>query len=66
MTVREAAKRLEVSPSTVYALIAGGLIRCKRYGLGRGCIRISDEHLAEYVKQAESVPALRRYESMKL
>jgi excisionase family DNA binding protein len=53
MTVREAAKKLEVSQSTVYALVAAGRLCCRRVGLGRGAIRISEEHLAEYMKSAE-------------
>lgn len=55
MTVRQAAERLEVSQSTVYALVAAGLLACSRIGLGRGCIRISAEQLDEYRKQAEVV-----------
>jgi excisionase family DNA binding protein len=54
--VREAAQRLEVSPATVYALVASGRLRCYRVGMGRGSIRITEEHLAEYLKRAE--PAL--------
>ena len=57
MTVRQAAQRLEVSVSTVYALVASGKLRCSRIGLGRGVIRISEEHLAEYLKGAEPVIA---------
>jgi excisionase family DNA binding protein len=57
MTVREVAERLEVSPATVYALIAAGRLRCSRIGLGRGVIRISDEQLAEYLRAAEPVVA---------
>ena len=53
MTVKDAAARLEVSPSLVYALIASGRLRCTRHGLGRGCIRISEEQLAEYLASVE-------------
>jgi excisionase family DNA binding protein len=53
--VREAAARLEVSPATVYALVASGRLGCYRVGLGRGCIRIAEEHLAAYLKGAEPV-----------
>ncbi len=53
MTVRQAAERLEVSPQLVYALIATGRLGCRRHGLGRGCIRISEEQLAEYLASAE-------------
>ena len=53
MKVREAAARLEVSAATVYALVAAGRLRCYRVGMGRGSIRISDEHLAAYLAGAE-------------
>lgn len=49
MTVKQAAVRLEVSAATVYALIAAGRLRCHRIGLGRGCIRLSEEQVAEYL-----------------
>jgi excisionase family DNA binding protein len=57
MTVKQAAEKLEVSQATVYALVASGRLRCYRVGIGRGCIRITDEHLAEYLKGAEPVIA---------
>lgn len=57
MRVREVAERLEVSPSTVYQIIAAGKLRCSRVGIGRGVIRISEEQLAEYLRAAEPVPA---------
>jgi excisionase family DNA binding protein len=61
MTVRQVAARLEVSPATVYGLVNAGKLRCFRVGMGRGAIRVSDEHLAEYLKGSEpiakSVPA---------
>ena len=67
MTVREIAERLEISPSCVYALVAAGKLRASRHGLGRGCIRISEEQLAQYLKQAEGVPAPRAcHESLRL
>ncbi|MDR3620462.1 MAG: helix-turn-helix domain-containing protein [Paludisphaera borealis] len=58
MTVKAAAERLEVSASTIYALVAAGRLRCVRIGLGRkGAIRILDEHLEEYLRGSESRPA---------
>jgi excisionase family DNA binding protein len=51
--VKEVAARLEVSSATVYGLVAAGKLRCVRVGLGRGVIRISEEQLAEYQRQAE-------------
>jgi len=56
MTVSQAADRLEVSQATVYALIAAGRLRCLRVGLKRGCIRITEDHLSEFLRGAESRP----------
>ena len=56
MTVSQAAARLEVSQATVYALIAAGKLRCLRVGLKRGCIRITEDHLSEFLRGAESRP----------
>ena len=53
MRVREAAERLEVSVSTVYAMVARGKLRCSRVGVGRGVIRISEDQLAEYLRANE-------------
>jgi excisionase family DNA binding protein len=52
--VKEAAVRLEVSPATVYGLVAAGKLRCHRVGLGRGAIRISEEHVAEFLAHCTS------------
>jgi excisionase family DNA binding protein len=52
VTVREAAEQLEVSPQLVYALVAAGKLGCVRIGLGRGTIRILDEHIAAYLAGA--------------
>jgi excisionase family DNA binding protein len=60
MTVKQAASRLEVSVSTIYGLVSAGRLRCIRVGLGRGAIRIQDEHLAEFIRggePAKPVPA---------
>lgn len=53
MRVPDAAKQLDVSVSTVYGLVASGRLRCHRVGLGRGSIRITPEHLAEYLAGTE-------------
>ena len=58
MSVKEVAARLEVSVTTVYALVGAGKLCCYRVGLGRGCIRIAEEHLAEYLGQAQVKPAV--------
>jgi excisionase family DNA binding protein len=56
--VREVAARLEISQSNVYALIKEGKLRCTRHGLGRGCIRVSEEQLAEYLRDStQAAPA---------
>jgi excisionase family DNA binding protein len=57
MRVKQAAAVLEVSPSTVYALVATGRLRCYRVGLGRGAIRISAEQIAEFQRSAEPAAA---------
>jgi excisionase family DNA binding protein len=56
MSVKEAAAKLEVSVTTVYGLVAAGKLRCFRVGLGRGCIRIAEEHIAEYLGKAAATP----------
>ncbi len=47
--VKDAAERLEVSPATIYALVASGRLRCHRIGIGRGAIRIDEAQLAEFL-----------------
>jgi excisionase family DNA binding protein len=67
MNVRQAAERLEVSASLVYSLISTGRLRCSRHGLGRGCIRISDDQLEEYRAASLVEPPPRTpYESLRL
>ena len=70
MKVREAATRLEVSPGTVYALVAAGKLRCHRVGLGRGAIRIAEEHLVAFLAGSEpvsrTVPVVAPVRRMKL
>jgi excisionase family DNA binding protein len=56
MRVKEVAERLEVSADTVYALIQSRKLRCIRVGVGRGTIRITEEHLAEFMAGAEQGP----------
>lgn len=48
LTVKQAAERLGVSATLVYALCAQGKIIHERYGLGRGTIRISEDALGQY------------------
>ncbi len=49
MTVADAARLLEVSPSTVYELCRRGDIPHYRIGLGRGRIRIDPAQLREFL-----------------
>jgi excisionase family DNA binding protein len=53
MKVRECAKRLDISISLVYGLIATGKLKCTRHGMGRGTIRISEEQFTDYLARAE-------------
>jgi excisionase family DNA binding protein len=52
MTVIEAAKLLEVQPSTVYALCAARRLGHSRYGLGKGTIRIEPADLDAYMRSS--------------
>jgi excisionase family DNA binding protein len=65
LTVKEAAERLSVSDKLIYSLCAAGRIAHERYGLGRGTIRIPEEAIDEYRRQARvegpapTLPALK-------
>jgi excisionase family DNA binding protein len=50
--VKQAAERLGVSRSLVYALVASGRLRHYRVGVGRGTIRIEEDALQEVKKVA--------------
>lgn len=56
LTVREVAVRLGLSQSLVYELCKAGVIRCTRHGRPgkRGCVRIAEDALAEYLAGCES------------
>lgn len=56
MTVREVARRLEISVSLTYRLIESGKLRCSRHGMGRGVIRVSEAQLADYLAMVERGP----------
>lgn len=49
LRVPQAAQRLSVSRSTVYALCRQRLLRHVRVGAGRGSIRINEMDLEDYV-----------------
>jgi excisionase family DNA binding protein len=57
MTVREAAKRLEVSQATVYALVASGRLRCNRIGLSKSAVVFSQNGLQpEVIREHAGLP----------
>lgn len=55
VTVTEAAERIGISASLVYELCRLGVIRHSRHGRPgkRGCVRIAEDAIAEYLTQAE-------------
>jgi excisionase family DNA binding protein len=65
LTVNDVARRLRVSPSTVYNLVEGGHISCHRIGRGRGAIRFTEEQVQEFMHTCEvksgSLPATARF-----
>lgn len=50
LTVTDAAKRLKMSPDTVYGLCESGKLPHSRIGNGRGRIRITQDDLAAFQK----------------
>ena len=52
ITVKEAARRLNVSRGLVYALVRTGKLRHERHGTGRGTIRIDEADLDDYRRAA--------------
>jgi excisionase family DNA binding protein len=55
LTVKQTADRIGISASLVYYLCQSGVIRHLRHGKPgkRGCIRISEEAIAEYLAACE-------------
>jgi len=49
-----AAKRLDLSRSTVLALIKSGKLRCRRLGTAGRIIRITEDHITEYLQSTET------------
>jgi excisionase family DNA binding protein len=64
--VKEVAERLEVSQDTIYSLVAAGKLRCIRVGVGRGTIRVTEEHLAEFMAGATTGPKVAAQPKTKL
>lgn len=56
MTPAEAAERLEISRSLVYALIEEGRLKCLRIGRRgrRGKIVIKDEHVRAFMEEVQA------------
>ncbi len=57
ITVKEAARRLNVSRGLVYALVRTRKLRHERHGTWRGTIRIDESDLDEYRQAAAVNPA---------
>ena len=55
MTVKQAANRIGISPSLIYALCHEGILRHTRHGRPgrRGTIRISEDAVREYLVACE-------------
>jgi excisionase family DNA binding protein len=53
LTVRDAARALEVSESCVYKLCRARMLGHRRVGVGRGAIRIDRAHLEAYLLAGE-------------
>jgi excisionase family DNA binding protein len=58
LSVKQAAQRLDVSKSLVYALCAEGRLKHYRVGIGRGTIRIAEEDLASVREERSHPPQL--------
>jgi excisionase family DNA binding protein len=54
LRVAEAADRLGLSPSSLYAMAAAGKIGCHRVGPSGGAIRFTEEQLAAYLAATRS------------
>ncbi len=60
LTVREAAVELKVSVSLVYQLVESRRLAHYRVGTGRGCIRIAEEAIDEYLAQCHQDTAVKK------
>jgi excisionase family DNA binding protein len=57
LTVKQVATMLNVGPATVYDMCRAGVLPHKRFGCGRGVIRITQAALDRYIQQSEASPA---------
>ncbi len=62
LSVKQAAQRLNVSKSLVYALCAEGRLKHYRVGIGRGTIRIDESDLPS-VRMEPALPTAHRVEA---
>lgn len=53
MSVEDVARRLNVSDSFVYSLVANGRLKHYRLGKGQGGIRVSEAQLAAFLADTE-------------
>jgi excisionase family DNA binding protein len=53
LSVKQVARKLNVSPSLVYALCAAGRLAHHRIGLGRGVIRIEAGAILSVMKSSQ-------------
>jgi len=65
MTVKQAADRIGISPSLIYALCHEGILRHTRHGRPgrRGTIRISEDAVREYLAACEHDAPLEQEET---
>ena len=54
LTVKQVKDRLNLSRSSVYALIDSGELKSYRLGAGRGAIRVSEKQLEDFLRSRES------------
>jgi excisionase family DNA binding protein len=55
-TVKQVAERLHCSLSNAHALIASGKLKAYRVGAGGACLRVSEEHLQEFLERSLAGP----------
>jgi excisionase family DNA binding protein len=60
LTVRDVARRLNVSLGCVYGLIADGDLPHLRVGAGRGTIRVDEADLADFIERGKRPRLARR------
>jgi excisionase family DNA binding protein len=56
--VKEIAKQMRMSPSTVYKHIHSGSLRAEQYGTGKNSIRVSEEAFRDWRERHTIKPFL--------